>query len=116
MPYLHHLKSSNIISPGEWWGADENCVVVSGNLTDKSFLGLRRCYPQHNITEDCTYIQSSTAQFWEKYVLNLSDGLEEFGDLGGFGWQLPLCLLFSWVIVFLCLMKGVKSSGKVGRE
>ena len=88
---------------------------MSGNLTDKSFLGLRRCYPQHNITEDCTYIQSSTAQFWEKYVLNLSDGLEEFGDLGGFGWQLPLCLLFSWVIVFLCLMKGVKSSGKVGR-
>lgn len=28
-------------------------------------------------------------------------------------WRLALCLLLSWIIVVLCLIKGVKSSGKV---
>ena len=60
-----------------------------------------------------TYVQSSTTQFWEKYVLNITDGLVEPGDLGGFKYDLPLALLLSWLVVFLCLMKGVKSSGKV---
>lgn len=40
-------------------------------------------------------------------------GLGEFGEIGEIQWDLTLCLLLSWVIVFLCLMKGVKSSGKV---
>lgn len=43
-------------------------------------------------------------------VLDLSAGIHE---LGGIRWQLMLCLLAAWVIVFLCLCKGVKSSGKV---
>ena len=43
-------------------------------------------------------------------VLELSPGIHE---LGGIRWQLVLCLLAAWVIVFLCLCKGIKSSGKV---
>ncbi|KAF0299730.1 Sodium-dependent proline transporter [Amphibalanus amphitrite] len=47
------------------------------------------------------------------YVLRLKpDGLATPGDIGDINWQLELCLLLSWIIVFLCLMKGVKSSGK----
>ena len=77
-------------------------------------FSLPRCYPTENITENCTYIESSTTQFWEKYVLNITQGgFGEFGDLGGFKYDLPLALLLSWIVVFLCLMKGVKSSGKV---
>jgi hypothetical protein len=34
--------------------------------------------------------------------------------LGNPEWRLTLCLLFSWILVFLSLVKGVKSSGKVG--
>ena len=71
-----------------------------------------RCRPYVGITENCTYITSSTTQFWEKYVLNMTTGLKEFGDIGGFKYDLPLCLLLSWIIVFLCLIKGIKSSGK----
>lgn len=40
-------------------------------------------------------------------------GLGEFGEIGEIQWDITLCLLLSWLIVFLCLMKGVKSSGKV---
>ena len=89
-------------------------MVTSNNETDTSFLSLKQCNPPH-VTENCTNIQSSTTQFWEKYVLNITPGLTEFGDLGGFKWDLSLALACSWLVVFLCLMKGVKSSGKVGR-
>lgn len=98
--------------PGEWWGADENCVVTQ-NLTDKSFLKLPACNDYLNVTTNCTRLQSSSTQYWEKYVLNITDGLKDFGDIGGFKYDLPLALLLSWIVVFLCLMKGVKSSGKV---
>lgn len=33
--------------------------------------------------------------------------------LGDFNWQLTLCLVFSWILIFLSLVRGVKSSGKV---
>ena len=33
--------------------------------------------------------------------------------LGGMNWRLVGCLALSWVICFACLIKGVKSSGKV---
>lgn len=44
------------------------------------------------------------------HVLAQSSGIEETGQI-----RLPLagCLLVAWIIVFLCLCKGVKSSGKV---
>uniref|UniRef100_A0A2K6NHH5 Transporter n=1 Tax=Rhinopithecus roxellana TaxID=61622 RepID=A0A2K6NHH5_RHIRO len=53
---------------------------------------------------------SPSEEYWRLYVLKLS------GDIGNFGEvRLPLlgCLGVSWVVVFLCLIRGVKSSGKV---
>lgn len=47
---------------------------------------------------------------FRNYVLSMSRGME---DMGGVKWQLALCLLAAWVIAFLCLSKGVQSSGKV---
>lgn len=44
------------------------------------------------------------------YVLGQSSGIEE---TGGVRWSLALCLVLAWIIVFLCLSKGVQSSGKV---
>ena len=39
-----------------------------------------------------------------------SDGLE---NLGSVQWHLCLCLFAAWVVIFFCLIKGIKSSGKV---
>ena len=43
-------------------------------------------------------------------------GLEEdttWENYGELRWQLVLCLAGAWIIVCLCLIKGVQSSGKV---
>ena len=47
-----------------------------------------------------------------RYVLHIQ-GSRGIGSPGGIRWNLCLCLLLAWVIVFLCILKGVKSSGKV---
>ncbi|GIY26345.1 sodium-and chloride-dependent glycine transporter 1, partial [Caerostris extrusa] len=48
-------------------------------------------------------------EYFVHYVLGESSGIEE---TGGIRWSLALCLVLAWVIVFLCLSKGVQSSGK----
>lgn len=47
-----------------------------------------------------------------RYVLHIQ-GSQGIGRPGEIRWNLCLCLLLAWVIVFLCILKGVKSSGKV---
>ena len=37
------------------------------------------------------------------------------GNLGHIRWHLCLCLLLAWIVVYLCIIKGIKSSGKVSR-
>ncbi|RUS84339.1 hypothetical protein EGW08_007871 [Elysia chlorotica] len=49
-------------------------------------------------------------EFWENKVLGISDGLH---DLGAVKWDLALCLLFAWIVVYCCICQGIKSSGKV---
>lgn len=43
-------------------------------------------------------------------VLDITDGIDE---PGGLKWDITLCLLLAWIIVFACIAKGVKTSGKV---
>jgi hypothetical protein len=47
---------------------------------------------------------------FRKVALDQSSGIEEFGQPK---WDLVLCLMFAWIICFLCLIKGIKSTGKV---
>ncbi|XP_076447177.1 sodium-dependent proline transporter-like [Babylonia areolata] len=55
-------------------------------------------------------LMTATEQFWELNVLEITDGIE---DMGTIRWPLFGCLALAWVVVFLCLCKGVKSSGRV---
>lgn len=43
-------------------------------------------------------------------VLRISDTMSETGSVQ---WDLCLTLLLAWIIVYLCVIKGIKSSGKV---
>ncbi|KAG8198562.1 hypothetical protein JTE90_026461 [Oedothorax gibbosus] len=57
-----------------------------------------------------TSTTTSSEEFWLYYVLHQSTGIENLGKI-----QKPLafCLLLAWMVVFLCLQRGIKTSGKV---
>ena len=42
--------------------------------------------------------------------LDRSDGVD---DLGGLQWRVVLSLLGTWALVCLCMIRGIKSTGKV---
>ena len=52
----------------------------------------------------------STAPLCRNKVLRLSGDLSEPGEMN---WQMILCLVTTWVVVYFCIWKGVKSTGKV---
>lgn len=50
---------------------------------------------------------------YRRQVLQLQDAPEGLNDIGEVSIRNLICLLFAWIFIFFCLMKGVKSSGKV---
>ena len=48
--------------------------------------------------------------FYEK-ALGVSSSIDSL-DGKKMSWQLTLCLILAWVVVYACVVKGVKSSGK----
>ncbi|KAL3861992.1 hypothetical protein ACJMK2_007998 [Sinanodonta woodiana] len=101
---------------------------------EKTTKALRYCDPDKNITDDCrctlnatidvypfvnctnvSYVGNPTAVaelYFYKEVIQRSDNMYP-EDVGNPIWKLALCLLLSWIVVIVCLIKGIKSSGKV---
>ncbi|XP_078484910.1 sodium- and chloride-dependent GABA transporter 2 [Ciona intestinalis] len=48
-------------------------------------------------------------EYWENYVLKITDGIE---DLGGLRWELAGVLLLAWIVCYLTVFQGTKSTGK----
>ncbi|CAH3114625.1 unnamed protein product [Pocillopora meandrina] len=64
-----------------------------------------------NVTSNVTLQKVSSSQEYLDYrVLRISGGLDEPGIIN---WDLALCLLLGWIICYLCVWKGVKSTGRV---
>uniref|UniRef100_A0A0B7AQN9 Transporter n=1 Tax=Arion vulgaris TaxID=1028688 RepID=A0A0B7AQN9_9EUPU len=66
----------------------------------------------NNVTvylEECD-ISGPTSYFWYREALDISPGIDVSG---GIKWKIALCHIFSWLTIYLCVCKGIKSSGKV---
>ncbi|XP_048776130.2 uncharacterized protein LOC125680508 isoform X2 [Ostrea edulis] len=53
---------------------------------------------------------SPSEEYFYNEVLKRSGSMNELGSIQ---YELALCLLLCWIIVFICLVKGVRTSGKV---
>ncbi|KAH9284478.1 Sodium- and chloride-dependent glycine transporter 1 [Echinococcus granulosus] len=73
-----------------WWNNNFTCQPIGAP-------------PSDNAT-------SPAVEYYNNYVLQKSSGFEDFGTPV---WHITLCLLFSWIVVVLSLIKGVQSLGKV---
>ncbi|CAB4011461.1 sodium-dependent neutral amino acid transporter B(0)AT1-like isoform X1 [Paramuricea clavata] len=70
----------------------QDCPTVDGNKTEP----------------ECA-LAGETSYYWYRKALGLSPSITESGEVQ---WHLALVLLLAWLVVFLCTMKGVKSTGK----
>ncbi|KAM8972909.1 sodium-dependent proline transporter [Pelodytes ibericus] len=85
---------------GNWWNTDL-CL-------DHHVLRASNSAMPINISSTV----SPSEEYWSRYVLHIQ-GSNGIGDPGQIQWKLCMCLLLAWIIVYLCILKGVKSSGKV---
>uniref|UniRef100_I3MNK0 Transporter n=1 Tax=Ictidomys tridecemlineatus TaxID=43179 RepID=I3MNK0_ICTTR len=53
---------------------------------------------------------SSTQYFWYRKTLNISPSIQE---TGGLQWEPALCLILAWLMVYLCILRGTESTGKI---
>ena len=63
-----------------------------------------------NVTQAVAKTTMPSEEYWDNYVLRITD---DMGKIGEIRWQLLLTLILAWVLVYFCLWKGIKSSGKV---
>ena len=86
------------------------------------------CYERGSNTSTCDLTsgkcQTAAQQYYDKVVLGISapvvkqfneshnylEALSEVGSIGTIKWDITLCLLLSWTVVCLCLIKGKQRS------
>ncbi|KAK3539410.1 hypothetical protein QTP70_006463 [Hemibagrus guttatus] len=91
-----------------YWNT-ENCIETfphdackNGSIGNYTFMN-KTCEELENAT-------SPIIEFWENKVLHISSGLDNPGQIN---WEMTLCLMAVWVMVYFCVWKGVKSTGKI---
>ncbi|VDH94761.1 solute carrier family 6 (neurotransmitter transporter, amino acid) member 5/7/9/14 [Mytilus galloprovincialis] len=91
-----------------------NCSLYSQNetkLVTDCITELRREFGAVVLTTDRhTKMTTPSEEYFYNRVLNVSGSL---GNVGGIQWELALCLLLCWVVVFVCLVRGIRTSGKI---
>ncbi|CAH8875531.1 unnamed protein product [Trichobilharzia szidati] len=97
---------------GQPWNTPA-CTVFTNQPKNETILQYT------NITHNVATIQGinqsvlavdATTEYWENRVLRISDGIH---NLGTIQWDLALCLLLTWIVIYLCICKGIKTSAKV---
>ncbi|XP_033754296.1 sodium- and chloride-dependent GABA transporter 3-like [Pecten maximus] len=52
----------------------------------------------------------STVEFWRYRTLQMSDGMESPGSIVK---ELAICSLFVWIVLYLCVCRGIRITGKI---
>ena len=60
-----------------------------------------------------SYVVSPPEDYFKNGMYGFDPAVHDWTNFGGLRWQMVLCLLGAWIIVCLCLIKGVQTSGKV---
>ncbi|KAL3878283.1 hypothetical protein ACJMK2_030648 [Sinanodonta woodiana] len=102
--YIHHPDFVN-----------HSCYEVLEGCTNPN--SSTQMYELTNMFGEDSYIKgtlptlrSPSEEYFYLYVLKRSESIT---DLGPVDWQLALYFLLSWGIVFICLVRGIYSAGKV---
>lgn len=101
-----------IILPVPHWHLGSPCHALTHGPSCQDPLPWATCPLNSNRTgyeEECEKT-SSTQYFWYRQTLNISPSLEASGSVQ---WEQALCLTLAWLVVYLCILRGTASTGKV---
>ncbi|VDK43714.1 unnamed protein product [Anisakis simplex] len=62
------------------------------------------------IVRECALAKSKPSFFWNRQATETS---ESIGEFEGFVYHVTISLVVAWFLIYLCVMRGIKSSGKV---
>ncbi|XP_046573607.1 sodium- and chloride-dependent creatine transporter 1-like [Haliotis rubra] len=116
-PIYYLVKSCSSVLPwttcGNVWNTDlcvedvntiyDSNITVGGVNSTNTIFAVDRW-------ENVTLAHTPFEEFWQYNVLNVSTGLE---DVGSVQWEIVGCLLAAITIIFVCIVRGIKSAGKV---
>ncbi|XP_046366019.2 sodium- and chloride-dependent glycine transporter 1-like isoform X1 [Haliotis rufescens] len=119
-PPLHTMNETSKLDILSSELYNKDCVVsllgrISSmfNNTFTDFTQLNSSMVLNDATKECRIRYTSpSAEYWERHVLRLHEA-DGFGDMGSISLKNAACLVVAWLIIFACIMKGIKSSGKV---
>lgn len=88
---------------------------LTGTATTKNIM-----YIYFGLVTRCKYIlpgfisecaeSSPVDYFWYRHTLNLTPSIEEDG---GLQWRILLCHVCAWSVLYVCIIRGIETSGKV---
>ncbi|KAK4469295.1 hypothetical protein MN116_006861 [Schistosoma mekongi] len=102
-----------------WWNTN-SCITVYERLINDSVLNASHKYELNELVNLSTVhskvsgsgeVFSSTEEYFYRRVLQIQYA-EGYNNIGPIRWEICLCLLVVFTIVYFSLWKGVKSSGK----
>ena len=106
--YAHSNATPTWSCSGDVNNENKRCESSSQQFFDRAVRGINLAFTA----------KSSEAIEGEDITVGLSNftyALTDPGNIGEIKWDITLCLLLSWVVCFGCLVKGIKSSGKVSK-
>ncbi|XP_021348104.1 sodium-dependent proline transporter-like [Mizuhopecten yessoensis] len=96
-------------SCGHTWNTNScraSHTLLSSSTNESLWNSTTNTVGYHNFTTDVT----AEEEFWQHNILSLSSGVEEVGSLR---WRLVLWTIIINIIIIACLLKSVKSVGKL---
>ena len=89
---------------------EQDVQICASNITCSNSTVYSDLKSQVDNFADCC-VRDPPQFYFYHHALQISTSIEDGGI--GMNWKLAGCLVFAWVITYLCVVKGIKSSGKV---
>ncbi|KAF7237394.1 hypothetical protein EG68_11103 [Paragonimus skrjabini miyazakii] len=103
-------------SCNNWWNTN-SCITVYKQFVNMSALetddgnDTNYPHPNSNLSANQTIHYSSTEEYFYRRVLQIQYATG-YNNVGPIRWEIAMCLMVIFTIVYFSLWKGVKSSGK----
>uniref|UniRef100_A0A8C6SAW9 Transporter n=1 Tax=Neogobius melanostomus TaxID=47308 RepID=A0A8C6SAW9_9GOBI len=112
-PYLTGLASLGVsITIGVYYNTIIGWILwyLFNSFQDK--LPWSQCPVNSNLTGQVSECErsSSVDYFWYRQTLNITPSIEEDG---GLQWWILLCHISAWTVLYLCVIRGIETTGKV---